>query len=109
MADVRAEAAAGLPTKPAPIRRDWVSKTLAGMLLGLGLALGCSGLLAALLPGMPLPVSGQLVMWLVPPVWLGVLSLVYFFASGLRAWLWLGAANVLVLGLWRLAASGSAA
>ncbi len=109
MADVRAEAAAGPPAKPAPIRRDWVSKTLAGMLLGLGLALGCSGLLAALLPEMPLPVSGQLVMWLVPPVWLGVQSLVYFFASGLRAWLWLGAANVLVLGLWRLAASGSAA
>lgn len=109
MADVRADAAGSAPVKPAPIQRDWISKTLAGLLLGLGLALGSSGLLAALLPAMPLPVSGQLVMWLVPPVWLLALSLVYFFSSGLRAWLWLGAANALVLGLWRLAAYGSTA
>lgn len=109
MADVPVEAAADRRAKPAPIQRDWISKTLAGLLLGLGLALGCSGLLAALLPAMPLPVSGQFVMWLVPPVWLLALSLVYFFSSGLRAWLWLGAANALVLGLWRLALSGSAA
>jgi hypothetical protein len=37
-------------------------------------------------------------MWLVPPVWLGVASTVYFFASGLRAWIWLGGACVLLYG-----------
>ncbi len=109
MADAPVETAGGRPARPAPIARDWISKTLAGLLLGLALALGSSGLLAALLPPMPLPVSGQLVMWLVPPVWLTVLSLVYFFASGLRAWLWLGLANALVFGAWRLALHGSGA
>ncbi|MFA7665494.1 MAG: hypothetical protein WCY32_05180 [Burkholderiaceae bacterium] len=95
--------------RPVPIRPDWVSKTLAGVLLGLSLALTCSGLLAALLIGMPVPVSGQLAMWLVPPVWLGVLSFVYFFSSGLRAWLWLGGVNVLALGIWWLVRPGGVA
>ena len=95
--------------KPAPIRPDWLSKTLAGLLLGLCLACACSGLLMVPLADMPLPVSGQLAMWLVPPVWLGVLSGVYFFSSGLRAWAWLGGASLLLLGAWWLARSGSLA
>jgi hypothetical protein len=103
------EATAARRGKPVPIRPDWVSKTLAGLLLGLSLALICSGLLASALTGMPLPVSGQLLMWLVPPVWLGVLSGVYFFSSGLRAWLWLGGVNVLALGIWWLVRPGSLA
>ena len=82
----------------APIRRDWIAKTLAGTLLGFTLALGASGLFSQLNAGMPLSVRGQLAMWMVPPVWLGTLSGVYFFGSGVRAWLWLGAANLLVYG-----------
>lgn len=93
-------AAAKPPADKPAIRTDWLSKTLAGLLLGLSLALIASGLLMVRLDGMPLPVSGQLAMWLVPPVWLLVLSLVYFFRSGLRAWAWLLAANALALGLW---------
>lgn len=81
------------------IRPDWLSKTLAGTLLGLALAFGVSALLSQLLQPMPLPTRGQLVMWAVAPVWLGVCGGVYFFASGLRAWLWLGAANLLTYGL----------
>ncbi|MGY1489264.1 hypothetical protein ACW4YW_07605 [Methylobacillus pratensis] len=99
-------------TKPAPIRPDWVSKTLAGLLLGLALTLALSGLLAAMLSDLPMSVKGQLVMWSLPPVWLGVQAGVYFFASGLRAWLWLGGANLLAWGaLWllRLAQQGGAA
>lgn len=89
--------------KPAPIQRDWVSKTLAGTLLGLALALGASGVFSQLNAAMPLPVRGQLAMWMVPPLWLGTLGLVYFFQSGLRAWLWLGGANLLAYGaLWCL-------
>ncbi|MFT4101174.1 MAG: hypothetical protein QM674_09095 [Burkholderiaceae bacterium] len=76
-----------------------MSKTLAGLLLGLTLALAASGLLVALLADLPISERGQLAMWIVPPIWLGVLSGVYFFASGSRAWLWLGGANLLAYGL----------
>lgn len=82
--------------KPSPIRPDWVAKILAGTLLGFTLAIGCSGLLVALTPDMAKVIQGQLAMWLVMPVWLTVLGLVFLFASGWRAWLWLGAANLLV-------------
>jgi hypothetical protein len=86
------------PRKPHAIRRDWIAKTLAGTLLGFTLALGASGLFAQMNGDMPLAVRGQLAMWMVAPVWLATLSGVYFFASGLRAWLWLGGANALVYG-----------
>lgn len=92
-----------MATKPAPIRRDWFSKTLAGTLLGFTLAIGCSGLLALALSGLAFGTRAQLAMWLVPPVWLGVLSACFMFGSGLRAWLWLGAANLLVFGALALA------
>lgn len=95
--------------RPRPIRPDWVSKTLAGLLLGFSLAVIAAGLLMTMLEGMPLPVSGQLAMWLVPPLWLGVLSFVYFFSSGLRAWAWLSGANAVMLGVWYLAVRGGAA
>ncbi|WP_198969649.1 hypothetical protein [Xylophilus sp. ASV27] len=109
MPDAHVEPIADRHKKPDPIRPDWISKTLAGLLLGLCLALTCSALLAALLTAMPLAVSGQLVMWLVPPVWLCVLSGVYFFSSGLRAWAWLAGANALALGLWWLQRPGGVA
>ncbi|MDD2987458.1 MAG: hypothetical protein PHI64_00730 [Zoogloea sp.] len=85
-----------------PIQRDWLSKTLAGLVLGAILALACSGLFARLNTAMPLGVRGQLAMWMVPPVWLGVLGGVYFFSSGVRAWLWLGAASAFVTGVFYL-------
>lgn len=84
--------------KPAPIQRDWASKTLAGAVLGFALAMGSSALLAALTDSVPLVTRSQLAMWLVPPVWLGVLGTVYFFGSGLRAWSWLGAACAALYG-----------
>lgn len=85
-------------SKPPPIQRDWVSKTLAGALLGFTLGLGVSGLFAWLTPDMGLSIRGQLAMWMVPPIWLLTFGFVYFFASGKRAWLWLGGANALVFG-----------
>ncbi|MFT3665966.1 hypothetical protein [Piscinibacter sp.] len=109
MSAVPAETGAAPPRALKPIRTDWVSKTLAGLLLGFSLAIVVAGALMALLRGTPLPVSGQLAMWLVPPVWLGVLSGVYFFSSGLRAWAWLLGANALALGLWWLASTAGAA
>lgn len=91
------------------VRPDWISKTLAGLLLGFSLSIIAAGLLMTQVQDMPLPVSGQLAMWLVPPVWLTVLSFVYFFRSGLRAWAWLLAANAVAFGLWWLLRHGVAA
>jgi len=92
--------------RPKAIAPDWLSKTLAGTLLGFTLAIGCAGLFNGLAGDMPLSVRGQLAMWLMAPVWLGVLSGVYFFRSGKRAWVWLGGANLLAFGLLSLTRLG---
>ncbi|QNN46938.1 hypothetical protein H9L17_01845 [Thermomonas brevis] len=81
--------------------RHWFGKTLAGTVLGFGLALALSGLFAWLGPD---GIDGgggkvQFNMWLIAPLWAGVLSLVYLFRTPLRAWLWLGAANASAFGL----------
>lgn len=89
---------ASTPHDRQPFRRDWISKTLAGLLLGLGLAFGLSGLFLALCAEMPPSVRAQLGMWMVMPIWVGVLGSVYFFSSGARAWLWLGFANLVLYG-----------
>jgi hypothetical protein len=82
-----------------PIRHDWMSKSLAGVLLGFALALALAGLFAHLGPeGLEGRNKYQLVMWLVAPIWLGVVSFVFLFRSGLRAWLWLGGAALLAHG-----------
>lgn len=83
-------------TKHKAIAPDWVSKTLAGTLLGFTLAIGCAGLFSWLAAEMPLSIRGQLTMWMMAPIWVGVLSGVYFFSSGKRAWAWLACANLLI-------------
>jgi len=86
-------------TKTKAIAPDWLSKTLAGTLLGFTLAVGCSGLFSWLASDMPLSIRGQLAMWMTAPIWMGVLSGVYFFRSGKCAWAWLAGANLLVFGI----------
>jgi hypothetical protein len=57
-----------------------------------------------LTPELAVNVRAQLAMWMVAPVWMGVLGGVFAFRDGKRAWGWLGAANLLVfvlLGAWR--------
>lgn len=81
--------------------RHWFGKTSAGVVLGFGLSLALSGLFAWLGPD---GIDGgggktQFNMWLIAPLWAGVLSAVYLFRDSLRAWLWLGAANALAFGL----------
>lgn len=75
--------------KSQPIQRDWLSKTLAGLLLGGIIALVLSSLFSQLSGDLPFGARRQLANWMVPPIWLVVLGTVYFFSSGLRAWLWL--------------------
>lgn len=82
--------------KPPAIERDWLSKTLAGGLLGFALAIGCSGLFLQLGPPLAGNIKPQLAMWMVAPIWLGVLSCCYFFQNGKRAWFGLGGATLLV-------------
>lgn len=81
--------------------RHWFGKTCAGTVLGFGLALAVSGLFAWLGPDGIAAGGGknQFTMWLMAPIWAAVLSLVYLFRDSLRAWLWLGAANVVAFGL----------
>jgi hypothetical protein len=77
------------------LSRDWLSKTLAGVIGGFGLGIAASGLLACLTPGaLDVQNKFQVAMWLVPPVWIGVTSASFMFLTGLRAWAWLGGANV---------------
>ena len=66
-----------------------------------------SGLFAWLSPGgiAADPGKVQFNMWMIAPVWATVLGLVFLFRDSLRAWLWLGLANVLAWGvLWALKA-----
>lgn len=74
--------------------RNWFGKASAGLVLGLAIALGASGLLAAALDlketNFSLP--GQVTMWMMGPVWSFILAFCFLFRSGLRAWTVLGAA-----------------
>lgn len=84
------------------MRSDWLSKTLAGLVLGFGAALGFTGLFLIMASEMGRSASAQLVMWLLSPLWLLILSTVYLFRSGLRAWIWLALLNAAVYALFFL-------
>ncbi|MFT3976879.1 MAG: hypothetical protein QM688_07175 [Sphingomonas bacterium] len=80
--------------------RDWFGKASAGTLLGFFLALGAAGLfkLAAGVGDTFFSTKGQFAMWLMAPVWAGVLSFCFLFSSTRCAWGWLGLANALLWG-----------
>ncbi|MGB8601405.1 MAG: hypothetical protein WCD42_04335 [Rhizomicrobium sp.] len=75
--------------------RNWLGKLSAGVIAGFALALVGSGLFYHLVPG-----GGagkmQLAMWLMAPVWAGVISFCFLFRNGVRAWVWLGGSAVLL-------------
>ncbi|GAA5069005.1 hypothetical protein [Lysobacter panacisoli] len=81
--------------------RHWAGKSVAGLVLGFGLSLALSGLFAWLSPHGIDGGAGkiQFTMWLIAPIWCGVLSFVFLFRDSLRAWCWLGMANVAAFGL----------
>ena len=85
--------------------RNWLGKASAGLILGFALAVGLSGLLAWAIGANDTYFStkGQLTMWSISPVWCLILSFVFLFRSGLRAWTALGSATLVVWGaLWML-------
>jgi hypothetical protein len=79
------------------IRPDWWAKTSAGAILGFGLALSLVGLYAYLGPGGIDTPSGRyaLMRFLVALIWIAVFGFCFLFRSGLAAWGWLGAANLI--------------
>ena len=92
------------PKERNTLSRDWLSKTLVGVIGGFGLAIAASGLLACLTPGaLDVQNKFQVAMWLVPPVWIGVMSASFMFRTGLRAWVWLGGANLIGFAMLALA------
>jgi hypothetical protein len=81
----------------ADLLRHWLAKGLAGLIPGLAVAIGVSGLFVWAGPGAP-EASGRylVMMWAVVPVWMLILTFCFLFRSGWRAWAWLGGAAVLV-------------
>ncbi|MCC2977950.1 hypothetical protein LK533_14865 [Sphingomonas sp. PL-96] len=78
--------------------RNWFGKASAGVVLGFALALGLSGLIAwAIGVGDTyFSTRGQLTMWAMAPIWCTILSFVFLFRSGVRAWAGLGVATLVV-------------
>jgi len=76
-------------------------RATAGALPGFVLAAGLVGLVGRLLPG---PWQSTLVpgMVLLFPLWIGIAAVAFRFASGARAWAWLGGLALVTLALLRL-------
>ena len=85
------------------IKPHWWGKTIAGVVLGLGLSFALVGLFAWLgSDSLPQEISNerllwrsQFLMWMITPIWLLILSLVYLFTTAQRAVIWLGSANII--------------
>jgi hypothetical protein len=81
------------------LRRHWLAKGLAGLILGFVIALGLSGLLAQAGPGgIETAYKYMVAMWAVAPAWMLIFALSFLFRGGPRAWLWLGAVALLIHG-----------
>ena len=79
------------------LQRDWLSKSLAGLLFGLLLGIAVGGWIAPRGPISQMDLQVQLAMWIVVPVWATVQGAVFLFSSGRRAWLWLALLTLLVI------------
>lgn len=91
------------PKTRVKVEGHWIGKTTAGAICGFVIALALSGLLVRLAPSAGIDAAkAETAMLFVPLVWTGVFSAAYLFRSGLRAWLWLGAASVASLTLFEI-------
>lgn len=76
------------------IKRDWLSKILAGFLLGFIFAILCSGVYLKLTPDVASNAKVQLAMWLVIPIWMLITGVCFFYRKGIHAWLGMLALNL---------------
>ncbi|HYS63250.1 MAG TPA: hypothetical protein VEN30_05420 [Paraburkholderia sp.] len=82
------------------IERGLMTKFVAGVTGGFGLAIAASALFARLSPGGLTAASKfHVAMWLVPPLWIAVASAAFLFRSGTRACGWLALANLTAFAL----------
>jgi hypothetical protein len=78
----------------------WLGQILAGVFLGLLLALVCAALFAWFGPGgIDATDKTQVVMWLIVPIWLAALAWAFSFASAAQAWRRLGLLTFVLYGL----------
>lgn len=87
--------------KPSRIKytnKNWLSKLLAGLVLGLLISIGVGGLILKYNFGDIgiYSIQGQFLMWITAPLWLAILSICFLFRSGVSAWFYLGAGNMLI-------------
>lgn len=78
--------------------RELASKTLAGVVLGCPLSFALCGIYGYLGPGSRLD-NYFVVLFLLLPVWTGLISWAFARRTGLRAWVWLALGNVVGFGL----------
>jgi len=82
--------------------RDWFGKASAAVVLGFTLTLALTCTFAALFSrgDSYFTAQGQMAMWLSSPIWCVILSFCFFFRSGIQAWTWLAAANLIAWSLY---------
>lgn len=85
------------------IQPHWWLKTFAGLTLGLTLSFALIGMFAWYGPGgIDAPVKVQFNMWMISPIWLIILTFSYLFKTGLKAFIYLGSANIMLYSLYFL-------
>jgi hypothetical protein len=86
--------------------RQWPAKLVAAIVPGIIFSFGCMAVVGLLChtTGETRTVSSQFLMWLAVLVWLGVMGSCFLFRSGLRAWIVLGGAAILVWALFEILA-----
>lgn len=82
------------------IQPHWWLKTFSGAILGLTLSYAFIAIFAWFGPGgIDATAKVQFNMWMIPPIWLLVLSLCYLFKTGVKAFVYLLSANIVVYSL----------
>ena len=87
-------------SQPPLTAKNWFGKAAAGVILGLTLALGLSGLfrISGGVDEAFFSTRGQVGMWMMAPIWALTISFVFLVRTPLRAWGWLTLVNLLVWG-----------
>lgn len=82
--------------------RQWATKLMAGLVPGALFSFGCMAVVGRLChtTGDARTVCAQFLMWMAVVVWLALLGSCFLFRSGVRAWVVMGGAALLVWGMY---------